>query len=92
VLGIAFESTQLVLCGLALIFVFAVVNPRCSGVNGLMQELVVIEGGSEGLYEGSSNMGRLTFRCLTGRDGRCLGLGFVSQGLGIGGLRWERTW
>ena len=91
-LGIAFESTQLVLCALALVLAFAVVHPRCSGVNGMMRELVVIKGGSEGLYEGSLNKGGLTFRCLTGRDGRCPGLGAGSQGLGTDGLRWERTW
>lgn len=52
----------------------------------------MVEGGSEGLYEGSLNVGRLTFRCLTRRDGRCPGLGVGSQGLGTDGLRWERTW
>lgn len=37
------------------------------------------------------DMEGLTFRCLTGRDGRYLGLAPGFQGLVTDGLRWERT-
>jgi hypothetical protein len=42
--------------------------------------------------KGAADMERLTFRCLTGRDGRCPDLGAESQGPGTDGLRWEQTW